>query len=274
MRLTVLTVPCSDVEVAADRLWCAGATAVESRVEAGGVVALVTVLADDDDRSLERIGPLGPDWVLTFVDDVAQANEGWRDHARPVVVNAELIINPAWWPITAPPSSRTIVSIEPGGAFGLGDHPTTRMTADAAWRLTKPGDRVIDVGSGSGVLAIVALLKGAASAVAIDIAEAARESTVANAALNGVGDRVDASCRQVAEIDDEFDLAFANILAPTLIAMADDLVRLIRPGGRLVVSGVLAERHDHVVDALAELELCETKVDDAWACLEFVRPAE
>jgi ribosomal protein L11 methyltransferase len=231
------------------------------------------VLAVDDAVSLERIGPIADGWVVTFVDDADPPSEAWRNHARPVVLNAELVISPAWWPPAPGRQGQTVVSIEPGGAFGLGDHPTTRMSADAAWRLTQPGDRVIDVGSGSGVLAIVALLKGAASAVAIDTAEAAREATVDNAARNGVADRVAASCRPITEIDDVFDLAFANILAPTLIAMADDLVRLLRPGGRLVVSGVLADRHDHVVNALGELALCATHVDEAWACLEFVRRA-
>lgn len=271
MRLTVLTVPDGEVDVAADRLWEAGAAAIEERTEPGGWVALLTVLATADEVSAERIGGIPKAWSLGFVDRDEPPSQAWRDHVCPVEVNAELVLHPAW--VRADEAAdRTTVFVEPGGAFGLGDHPTTRLSADAAWRLTSPGDRVLDVGSGSGVLAIVCLLRGAEAAVAIDVADAAREATLDNADRNGVSDRLTASCLPLTEVNGSFDLVLANILAPTLTAMADDLVRVVRPGGHLVVSGVLAEHHGHVVEALDGLTVVARHIADAWACLELVRP--
>jgi ribosomal protein L11 methyltransferase len=269
-RLATLTVPAEDVAIAADRLWAAGAAAIEERECRGGCQALITVLAADDGTSRARIGELPSTWDLVFSDDDSVATSAWREHAEVTRVNAQLELRPAWLEVPSTGHCTTIV-IEPGGAFGLGDHPTTRLSADAAWRLARPGDRMLDVGCGTGVLAIVGALRGVTGVVAIDVAEAAREATVDNAMRNGVDDRVAASCTPLHDIADVFDLVVANILAPTIVALADDLVRVVADGGRLVVSGVLADHYDHVVVALRDLDLAATALDDGWACLEFVK---
>lgn len=272
VRLAALTVPVDDIEVAGARLWEAGAAAIEERGLVDGHCTLVTVLAADDETSRLRLGELPTAWTLEFADDDSVVSEAWRDHAAVIRINAQLELRPAWLEDVSRGAETTVV-IEPGSAFGLGDHPTTRLSADAAWRLTQPDDRVLDVGCGTGVLAIVAVVRGATRAVAIDVAEAAREATADNARRNKVADRIEPSCTPLHEISADFDLVFANILAPTLVALADDLVRVVAPGGRLVASGVLADHHDHVVDALRGLELVATSVDDGWACLEFVNPS-
>lgn len=267
MRHVVLTVPVGDAEAAADRLWAAGATAVEER-DRGGAVELRCVLAQVDEVSADRLGWLRPRWRLTFDDVADEPSETWREFAQPVRVNDELVIRPSW---TAPPDGGDAVdvSIEPGGAFGLGDHPTTRLAADATWRFTGAGDRVLDVGCGSGVLGIVAARRGASHVTAIDIADAAREATVANAALNGVGDRLAASTEPVGSVEGRYDLVLANILAPVLVAMAPDLRRLTRAGGHLVVAGVLADRWSHVAAALAPLTVVETHRVGEWESIVF-----
>jgi ribosomal protein L11 methyltransferase len=268
MRLATLSVPMDDGEAAADRLWTAGARAIEERT-VGDRVELTTVLSDDDDVSRQRLGSISSTWSLSFRAAGAHP-ETWRDHVAPVVVNDELVIRPAW--VVAGPfgGGVTVVAIEPGGAFGLGDHPTTRMSADAAWRFVAPGDDVLDVGCGSGVLAIVALRRGARAAVAIDVAEAAREATIRNATANEVADRLTAGCEPLAAVDGQFDLVLANILAPTLIALAPELRRVLAPGGHLVLSGVLADHHDHVIAALAPLRVIETTTRSGWACVVLV----
>ena len=271
MRLVEVVVPAGEADLGSDRLWAAGASAVEEH-EVGGDVVLRTVLASDDAVSRRRLGALPVGWTLRFVDVDDAPAETWRDFAVPVRVNDELEIRPAWCEVP-PRTGRTVIEIEPAGSFGLGDHPTTRLSADAVWRNARPGHRVLDVGCGTGVLAIVAVERGASRVVAIDVAEAAREATEANARRNGVAEQIEASSRPLAEIDGEFDLVVANILAPTLVALAADLLRVLAPSGRLVISGILAGQHDHVVAALAPLRRVRTVELDSWACVELIAGA-
>jgi ribosomal protein L11 methyltransferase len=163
------------------------------------------------------------------------------------------------------PAGTTVLTIEPGATFGMGDHPTTRLTLSAARRWVTPGCRVLDVGCGSGVLAIGTVVLGAASAVGIDIAPAAVPVTLANAAANGV--HVDVSTTPLEELDGDFDLVLANILAPALVALAPHLQRVLAPGGTLIVSGILEQTHAHVLEALAPLQAVATDTLDGWAAV-------
>lgn len=272
MRMLALTVPAADAELAADRLWAAGARAVEERDTADGRVELRTTLGDDDAITAGRVGELPIGWMLAFVDVEPEPAETWRDHAAPVWVDDDVVLAPAWLELPTPDAGLTVVRIEPGGAFGLGDHPTTRLTAAAVRRLARVGTAVLDVGCGTGVLAILALALGADRAVAIDIAEPARIATLDNAERNGVADRIEASTDPIGEVAGRYDLVLANVLAPELIAMAADLKRLTEPGGRLVVSGVLAVAHDHVLAALAPMVRLRIDVLDGWAAVELGWP--
>ncbi len=263
MRTVVLTVPECDGELAADRLWSAGARAVEER-DRGAVVELRTVLADDDATSLDRLGRLPGDWAVSFVDVDDVPADTWRDHVAPTAISDRLVLRPAWLPPHPQPGVLEL-AIGPGAAFGLGDHPTTRLAAALVDDHVRSGDRVLDVGCGSGVLAILAISRGAASAMAIDVADAAREATLANAERNGVAGAISASTTPLERITGRFDLVIANILASTLVAMADDLRRVT--AGALIVSGVLADRHEHVVAALEPMAVVERRTLDGWAGL-------
>jgi ribosomal protein L11 methyltransferase len=273
IRVTVLTVPRDDAELAADRMMMAGAFAVEERDVVGApsaeTVELRGSLADALPVAVERLGALPPGWTVRIDEVDAAPSEAWRAHAAPVRVTDDLVIRPAWTePIDEP--GVVEIAIEPGAAFGLGDHPTTRLSSSAVRRCVGRGDTVLDVGCGTGVLAIVALRFGAAVAVGVDIAAAAVPVSRENAERNGVGDRLDVSTRTLAQIDGPFDLVLANILAPALVALADDLRRLTGPDGRLVISGILADRHDHVLAALAPMRAVRTDVLDGWAAVELV----
>lgn len=267
MRVVQLVAPDGQADLAADRLWQAGATAVEELPAGDGRVALRSVLAADDDVTRARLGVMPDDWHLEWVEVPDNPSEAWREAVEPIDVDGRLVLRPAWLPSID--DDRLEIAIEPGASFGLGDHPTTRLSASAAARLSFPGCRVLDVGCGSGVLGIVAARLGAAGVVAIDISEAAIEATRENALRNGVEHLVAASSTPLADLDGEFDLVLANVLAPTLVEMAPDLRRVLAAGGRLVISGVLAERHDHVVAALAPLRAVRTDVLDAWAAVEL-----
>ena len=264
--------PIADVELAADRLWSAGAQAVEECAPNDGRVCLRSVLAADDHQSAGRLGPLGSNWTLTHVDIDDEPARTWREFATPMEISPTLVIAPAWQPPPPVVAGRLTVVIEPGGAFGLGDHPTTRLSAAAVERLVSPQGRVLDVGCGTGVLAIIAALNGAGATVAVDIAEAAVEATVDNARRNGVHRAVSASTTAVDALDGQFDLVVANVLAPALVAMAPQLRRLTAASGSLVISGVLADSYDHVVQALAPMLVERVDILDGWAAVELIHP--
>jgi ribosomal protein L11 methyltransferase len=161
----------------------------------------------------------------------------------------------------------TVVRIEPGATFGLGDHPTTVLSIRALRAALQPGMNVLDVGCGSGVLAVTACVLGAGSATAIDISPAAPPVAIANAEANGVATRLRASITPLPEVDGPFDIVLANVLAPTLIGLAADLQRVLADDGALIVSGVLADRHDHVLAALAPLQTVERRTKEGWIAL-------
>jgi len=129
------------------------------------------------------------------------------------------------------------------------------------------GATVLDVGCGSGVLAVAAALFGALRVDAIDLSLAAPGVTDRNAAANGVAGAVSASTAALAEVDGPYDVVVANILAPTLIELSADLQRVTSPSGVLIVSGILADRHEHVQAALAPMRTVDRSVEGLWAAL-------
>ena len=268
LAFTVVTVPAADAELAADRLMQAGGFAVEERPLPGGMVELWAALGEFEASIAARLGELPVSWSVRTESVDPTPADTWREHVMRVPVAADLVVRPAWLP-ALDQAGVTEVAIEPGATFGLGDHPTTRLSAAAVWRMRPAPTRVLDVGAGSGVLAIVALVAGAQSATAIDIAEVSPPVVANNATRNGVSDRIVASTTPLAEIDGTFDLVVANILAPELIALAPDLRRVTASGGTLIVSGVLAGRFDHVLASLAPMELVAAHELDGWAALEL-----
>ena len=257
MQQFVVTVPVAEAELAADALWGLGVVAVEERSLDAATVELWTSLGDEVEA---------PDlpWPTRFVEVDAGVADTWRQFAEPINIDHDLVVQPAWVSF-APDHGTTVLVIEPGSTFGMGDHPTTRLTLVAARRWVRPDTRVLDVGCGSGVLAIGAMVFGAASAVGIDIAPAAVPVSLANAAANDVV--VDVSTTPLEEVEGEYDLVLANILAPALVALAPHLRRVLAPGGTLVVSGILAESHQHVLDALAPLRAEHTDALDGWVAV-------
>ncbi len=265
MRAFVLSVPRVDAELAADRLWSSGAPAVEEReTEHPDIVELWTVLGTGSAaiQGLTVDAPRG--WIARSVEIDETMADTWRDHATPIWIGSDLVVVPAWLP--EPDTGDALaIRIDPGAAFGMGDHPTTILSLQALRSSVTQGATVLDVGCGSGVLAIAALLSGANRATAIDISPAAVEATRDNAVLNDVAVRLEASTCDLAEIDGEFDLVVANILAPTLVGLAPELQRVT--AGTLIISGVLDGLHDHVLDALQPLRVVRTLRRDGWAAV-------
>ena len=213
-------------------------------------------------RSASLPGTAAWSWRFVEIDDVVV--DTWRAYARPVEVGPGLVVCPAWVEPPARPGD-VVLAIEPGSTFGLGDHPTTVLSLRALLGMVRPGDRVLDVGCGSGVLGIAAARFGAASVTCIDIAPAAVPVTLDNARRNGV--EVEVSTTPLGQVDGEFDVVVANILAPALVDLAPHLRRVTRRV--LIISGVLDGRYDHVVEALAPMPPVDVDVLDGWAAVSL-----
>ena len=180
----------------------------------------------------------------------------WKQYYRPMEVGRRLLILPEWEPVPED-ASRVPLRLDPGLIFGTGSHPTTRMCLEAVEDLAPEAEKVLDLGCGSGILAIAALLLGAKSALGCDIDEAAPRIAGENAALNGVKDRLtvlagDATADEGlrAAIGGEYDVVFLNIVADVILRLLPDIPHWLRRGGTLIVSGVIEGREGEVADAL------------------------
>ncbi|NLH48240.1 MAG: 50S ribosomal protein L11 methyltransferase [Myxococcales bacterium] len=198
----------------------------------------------------------------------------WMQHFRQTAITPRLVVQPSWDDTPAPPGARRLI-IEPKMAFGFGTHATTQLAARSIERacLERPACRVLDVGTGTGILALVALLHGACYAVGTDIDEVAVQSARENAELNGLADRCEFTGKPLAAIGGPYDLVIANITAPALIELAADLTRLTDPQGQLALTGVLAEFKRDVLAVYDELgmQLRFEEEQDEWCLLELIR---
>lgn len=252
-------------ELVADLLWTAGAAGIEEQAAPGAVRLLAgfpdAISAAAAMAALARAGVAGAQ--AGPIDD--DGLDAWREHATAVRAGSWWLV-PAWVP--APPlgPGERLLWLDPEQSFGSGSHPTTRLVVAALEDLASPGLRVLDVGCGSGVLSVAAALLGA-DVVAIDIDPGAPGATRANAERNGVGDRIAASTTPLDEVDETFDVVAANLLAPVVAELGPGLVRTTRPGGHLVVSGLLADRWEASLPHLAPLEVLEVRELDGWVAV-------
>lgn len=249
-------VPAGEAELAADALWEAGASAVAEAPSGPGLVLLTGDVVD-----LDAVRRRWRAQVVPVDDSVLDA---WREHARPVRAGRRVVLHPAWLPAEAVAADDVVVVLDPGRAFGSGSHPATRL-AVAALEAHGPGERVLDVGCGSGVLAVVAARLGAPEVTAIDVEPEAVRATAANAAANGVADRIDVGLGPLGEVTGSFDLVLANIGQRVLVELAPELLALTAPGGTLVLSGLLAGQVAEVVASYPGTEEVARLEEDGWA---------
>jgi ribosomal protein L11 methyltransferase len=203
----------------------------------------------------------------------------WKASWTPTDAGRRILVCPRW---LEPPSGtdRLVVRIDPGMAFGTGTHFTTSacvaLLEDAL--AARPADEatpVLDVGAGTGILAIAAVRLGAARALCLDVDPDAVESCRRNAAANGVADRIDVRQGTVSPSGGAFPIVLANLLSHTLIELARDLAAAVAPGGVLVVSGITDDRAADVDASLARQGLAKTAESrgEGWIASSWARPA-
>ncbi len=208
----------------------------------------------------------------------ADWENNWKQYYKPMEIGQRLLVIPQWEQedpkVQAMMAARVPLILEPGLTFGTGSHATTRLCLTALEKTVQGGEKVLDLGCGSGILSIAALKLGAASALAVDIDDKCLDVAYENAAMNGIGrdaytvrvGDVLSSEKLRAEIGGGYDVVLANIVADVIIGLAPMVRSLLSETGVFLCSGIIDDRADEVADKLrrAGLEITETRSAEGW----------
>lgn len=218
--------------------------------------------------------PAAPQVRLVAEEDWA---DSWKSHFRPMTVGRRLLVTPSW-ETAADAGGRQVIIIDPGMAFGTGGHETTRLCLRCLEQVLGDGahaSRILDLGTGSGILAIAAAKLGAGQVDAVDIDEQAVRIAAENCSLNQVAEQVRCSATPLKELGEGYDVILANILAEELVRLAPEIVRRLAVGGSVILSGILAEREAFVRSGFDSFPLAleAAHADGEWSCLHYRRTA-
>jgi len=273
-------------ETVADWIMEQGSTGIAEEADPGdsGWVILKGYLANDDgvDNAVEEIGQR----LLSLPDlhDCSPAhmqvsglqdedwNKKWKSFFQPISITDRLVIKPPWRDYHAR-ADEVVIELDPGMAFGTGTHPSTRMCLRAIDEYVPelgPGARMLDVGTGSGILAITAAKLGLSDVVGTDIDYTAIRCAGKNAEVNQVADRIVFSTDSLGKVAGVFDLVVANILPHILIDLRDALVEHTSEAGRIVLAGILNEKAASVQEAFEQkVDFVRRLEEEEWSCLVF-----
>ena len=240
-----------------------------------GVSRIKCYLTDDEDglSILRQINAAYDDVQTGYVEDSDWENN-WREYYKPIEVGEKLVVVPEWE--TAPDGARKPLRLDPGLIFGTGSHATTRMCLAALEKYSAPGVNVLDLGCGSGILGIGALLLGCDSCLGVDIDPKAPDVVMSNAALNGIGaDKMtawagdiigDASLR--ARIGRNYRLVLANIVADVIIPLSGLVRQFMAPDAVFICSGIIEHRWPETEAALISngFEILGHRSEEEWHC--------
>ena len=211
---------------------------------------------------------------IKHVDEEDYANS-WKQYYKPIKIGNRIVVVPEWEPYEKADGEIT-VTLNPGMAFGTGTHETTSMCIEALQDIVFEGDEVLDIGCGSGILSVTALLCGANRADATDIDRNAVNVAYENAELNGVKDRLHATEDNILSAESpirtagkKYNVVIANIVADVIIEICGFVKTLIKPYGCFVASGIISERLDDVVKAMNDNGLCVAAIHEkrGWNCI-------
>ena len=192
---------------------------------------------------------------------------GWRKYYHPMDIGSRLAIVPSWQEYD---TDRVKLILDPGLAFGTGGHETTSLCLEALDERVRGGERVLDIGTGSGILAIAALKLGAGSAEGVDIDPVAVRTAGENAALNGVADKLTVLVGDLSDkASGRYDIITANIVANAIISLAPAVPGLMAENATFIASGIIDSRKDEVIAGLekAGLSVVEVKEKRGWECI-------
>ena len=249
---------------------------------AGPVIVRAYLPADDQlqankrrvQEALGHLNQISPVSEPTFCP-VAEADwaEAWKEQLTVMHIGQHIVIRPSWLD-HAPGPKDIVVQLDPGMAFGTGLHPTTQMCLIALEELTRPAVEVLDMGTGSGILAIAAAKLGAVRVLALDNDPLAVKIARDNITTNGVQDTVSVLCGSLAKAPGSYDIVAVNILAKVIVEMLQEgLATRVSPGGRLIATGIIAGQEPTVITAMEQQELVlagRQQIED-WVCLVVER---
>jgi ribosomal protein L11 methyltransferase len=264
-------VDAEEVEEVSYLLWELGALGVEERDSTtlnkpadGGVLLVASFESDEAGQAaIDELGRSGASLEHVIGDD-------WRDaykkYFKVTPLGERLVIRPSWEPYESKPHE-VVVTVDPGRAFGTGTHESTRLLMQALDKHVRGGERVLDVGCGTGILAICALKLGAKDALCIDVDPDAVAVTLENAGFNDVAAQVVAQTTPVEDVTEQYPLVLANIQATVLVPLAAPIAARVAPGGLLFMSGILIGQEDEVLAAYPGFTLVDSPKEGEWIAL-------
>lgn len=236
--------------------------------------ALAALKSRDADGAYGRL-----EYDMSNIREEDWANN-WKQYFKPITIGEKLLIKPSWEAVD-PAEKRKILEIDPASSFGTGQHNTTRLCLELIEENLAQGEKLLDLGCGSGILSIGALLLGAESACAVDIDDNSVRIAAENALKNGISpERYTALCGDITsdeklreKIGGGYDIVCANIVADVLIAMSGFFAGFLKDKGKLIVSGIIDARREEVLSTISScgFELVKSANSEDWNAAYFVR---
>lgn len=238
--------------------------------------AIIHVYISPEENPAEAIAFLGERYTAEGIDHKIETKgceeedwlNNWRQYFHPTPIGEKLLIRPTWRD-NYDAGERIVLNIDPGLAFGTGNHETTRLCLETLEKYIHGGEKMLDVGCGSGILAIAGLLLGAKEALGVDIDQMAVKTAEENAQINGVADRFNVVCGNLTDkVSGKYDVIAANIVADAIIMLSSGVKNFMDENAVYIMSGIIDTRRDDVVNAIKnDFEIVEEITDNGWVCL-------
>ena len=195
--------------------------------------------------------------------------ENWKKYFKPTKIGEKLLITPLWEKVEREKTDRVEMLLEPGMAFGTGTHETTRLCLELIEKYIDKDSNMLDVGCGSGILAICSLLLGAKKGVGVDIDAMSVKTAIENAELNGVSENFEGIVGSLTEkVEGKYDLIAANIVADVLLFLNKDIKQFLKEDGIYIMSGIIDMREQEILDSLeGEFKVLDIRRERGWTAI-------